>query len=219
MAELGEHRPGTRGRILRADDPEAVDAAIDALSQGDLVGIPTDTVYGVAALANEEGIRRLIHAKRRDPGKGIPLLIDDIEQLGPLVHVPEAARRLAARFWPGPLTLVLPLRDLRAAPALLTGGRPTIGVRVPDHEIPRSLARALGPLAVSSATSRANPPHARSAAAVLDASGERDLRSGCWPLPGGVPSTVVAVTDDGKATVLRQGAIPDDEVLAAAAGS
>lgn len=216
MAER-THR-GQEGRILRADDPEAVSAAIDALSLGDLVGIPTDTVYGVAALANEEGVRRLIAAKGRDPGKGIPVLIDSIEQMDHLAHVPDAARRLAARYWPGPLTLVLPLRDLRAAPALLTGGRPTIGVRVPDHETPRSLARALGPLAVSSANLTGEPA-ARSAPAVLDALGEDvALVLDAGPSPGGVPSTVVEIADDGTVTVLREGAIPRDEVIAAAAG-
>jgi L-threonylcarbamoyladenylate synthase len=206
------------GRILDARRPEAIGAALDALSLGDLVGIPTDTVYGVAALANEEGIRRLIAAKGRDESKGIPLLIDDIGQMTAIARVPAAARRLAARFWPGPLTIVLPLRHAAGVVDLLTGGRGTVAVRVPDHEVPRELARELGPLAVSSANRSGEPP-ARDAAAVIAALGvDVSLVLDGGTSPGGVPSTVVGVADDGAVTVFREGAVPAAEILAVAAG-
>jgi L-threonylcarbamoyladenylate synthase len=217
-AGSGSHvRPADDGRVLDARQPEAISAAIDALTDGDLVGIPTDTVYGVAALANEEGIRRLIDAKGRDPSKGIALLIDDIEQVAHMARIPEPARRLAARFWPGPLTIVLPLREAPGVSHLLTGGRPTIGVRVPDHEVPRALARALGPLAVSSAN-RSGEPDARDADSVIAALGDAvALVLDAGPSPGGVPSTVVGVADDGSVTVLRAGAVPAEAIMAAVA--
>jgi L-threonylcarbamoyladenylate synthase len=204
------------GRILPAEDGRSIEAAIDALGLGELVGIPTDTVYGVAALANEEGVRRLIAAKERDAAKGIPLLIDALDQLTGVTSVPPAAQRLAERFWPGPLTLVLPLSETRTAPALLTGGRPTIGVRVPQHAVPRALARALGPLAVSSAN-LSGEPAARTAREVINALGDRvALVVDGGPSPGGVPSTVVEVLDEGRPTVLREGAIPTLEIESAA---
>jgi L-threonylcarbamoyladenylate synthase len=201
---------------MDATDPEAIGTAIEALSQGELVGVPTDTVYGVAAMANEEGIRRLIAAKGRDPAKGIPVLIDDLDQASSMVRIPEAARRLARRFWPGPLTLVLPLRDSPGVSRLLTGGRPTLGVRVPDHEVPRALARALGPLAVSSAN-RTGEAEARDADAVISALGDAVvLVLDAGPSPGGVASTVVGVADDGGVTIFREGAVPAADVTAAA---
>jgi L-threonylcarbamoyladenylate synthase len=214
----GDGHPTGDGRVMDATDPEAISAAIEALTLGDLVGIPTDTVYGVAALANEEGIRRLIDAKERDPDKGIPLLIDDLEQVSGMARIPDAARRLAAEFWPGPLTIVLPLRDAPGVSHLLTGGRPTIGVRVPDHAVPRALARALGPLAVSSAN-KSGESETRDADAVVAALEDAvALVLDAGPSPGGVPSTVVAVADDGTTTVLREGAITSDRIQAVANG-
>ena len=76
--------------------------------------------------------------------KGIALLIDDLDQVDDLVMVGAAARRLAERFWPGPLTLVLPLRLPGLAPAALTGGRDTLALRIPDHAVPRALASGAG---------------------------------------------------------------------------
>ncbi len=203
-------------RILPAGEPRSIEAAIDALELGELVGIPTDTVYGIAALATQEGVRRLIAAKQRDAAKGIPLLIDSLDQLTGVASVPPAARRLAERYWPGPLTLVLPLRDPRSASALLTGGRATIAVRVPDHAVARALARALGPIAVSSAN-LSGEQAARTAREALDALGDRvALVVDGGSSPGGVASTVVEVLDSGPPTVLREGAIPASEIEAAA---
>lgn len=206
------------GRILDASDAQAIESALEALDEGRLVAIPTDTVYGVAALANEEGVRRLIVAKRRDVQKGIPLLVDSLDQVRTVARVLPAAERLAARYWPGPMTLVLPLRDRRHAPALLTGDRDSVAVRIPDHPVPRGLARALGPLAVSSAN-LAGEPETRTAQAALDALGTSVafvLDAG--PSPGGVPSTVVELREGEPPRILRQGAVPESEIMATAEG-
>jgi L-threonylcarbamoyladenylate synthase len=207
-----------RGRIVAADDAEAIASAMDALSLGELVGIPTDTVYGVAALPTQESVGRLIAAKGRDSAKGIPLLVDSLDQVATMAHVSPAARRLAQRYWPGPLTLVVPLHEAGSVAPLLTGGRSTIGVRVPDHDVPRSLARELGPLAVSSAN-LTGEPEARTADAVLASLGDDvGLVIDGGPSPGGVPSTVVEVPREGPPTVLREGAIPTASIMATALG-
>lgn len=205
-----------RWRIVDARDGGAIEAAMEALDEGALVVIPTDTVYGVAALANEEGVRRLVAAKQRDAAKGIPLLVDGLDQVRTIAHVSPAAERLATAYWPGPLTLVLRLRDQRHAPALLTGGRDTIGVRVPDHEVPRRLARALGPLAVSSANT-SGEPEARTAQTALDALGASvALVLDDGPSPGGVPSTVVEVVAGKAPRIVREGAIKASAIIATA---
>lgn len=199
--------PPSDGRVLPVASFRSIEAAIDALTFGQLVGIPTETVYGVAALANEEGARRLIAAKDRDAAKGIPLLLDSVDQAASLAVIPDAARRLAAHFWPGALTIVVPLRHVRGAPALLTGGRRTIGLRVPDHDVPRSLARALGPIAVTSANRSGEPP-AVTAEEVISALGDSiALVIDAGRSPVGAPSTVVDVAADGSFSIVREGAI------------
>ncbi|MEZ4597289.1 MAG: L-threonylcarbamoyladenylate synthase [Chloroflexota bacterium] len=141
------------------------------------------------------------------PGKGIAMLVDGLDQLAGVVDVPETATRLAERFWPGALTLVLPVRAGRMLPELLTGGRATLGVRLPDHPVPRALARRLGPLAVSSAN-RSGRPDARTAAELVEAvGGDVALVLDDGPVRGGRPSSVVAVLGDGSVEVLREGAL------------
>ncbi len=117
------------------------------------------------------------------------------------------AHRLAATFWPGPLTLVLALRPGVVLPDGVTGGRSTLGVRLPDHPVPRALARRLGPLAVSSANV-SGEPDARTAGELLAAVGDAlAVVIDDGPVRGGVPSTVVAVSADGSLTILRAGAL------------
>lgn len=204
-------------RILAADAPGALDAAVAALAAGQVVGVPTETVYGLAALPADGPLRALVRAKGRDPGKGIAVLADGLDQLTGVVMVPTTAIRLAERFWPGPLTLVLPVRDGVALPDLLTGGRTTLGVRVPDHPVPRALARRLGPLAVSSAN-RAGEPDALAVPELLVAVGDAaSLVIDDGPVRGGRASSVVAVPATGPIEVLRVGAI-DRVALEAAMG-
>jgi L-threonylcarbamoyladenylate synthase len=194
-------------RILASTDPTAIDAAAEALALGEVVGLPTETVYGLAVLPGEGPVDALVRAKARPLDKGIALLIDGLDQVAGLVELPPAAHRLAARFWPGGLTLVLPLRPGVVLPDGVTGGRGTLGIRLPDHPVPRSLARRLGPLAVSSAN-RSGEPDARTATELLASVGPMVaivLDDG--PVRGGVPSTVVAVAADGKLTLLRAGAL------------
>jgi L-threonylcarbamoyladenylate synthase len=181
------------------------------------VGLPTETVYGLAVLPRPEALAAVIAAKRRPPDKGIALLLDGLDQVSTLVVVPGVARRLAAAFWPGPLTLVLPLRAGVVLPEALTGGSDRLGIRVPDHPVPRALARRLGPLAVTSANI-SGQPEATTAAELLDAVGASLAAVvDAGPIPrGGVASTVVSLATDGSMTILRAGRI-DREALERAA--
>ena len=203
--------------VVAADDADALDMAAAAIEAGLIVGLPTETVYGLAVLPQEGPLAALIAAKGRSLDKGIALLIDGLDQVAHLVHIPDAARLLAARFWPGALTLVLPLRPAASLPLAVTGGRDTLGVRLPDHPLPRTLARRLGPLAVSSAN-RSGEPDARTAAELVASVGAAlSVVLDDGPVRGGVPSTVVAVAADGGLTILRAGAL-DEAALRAAVG-
>ncbi len=134
------------------DDAAGRDAAIEVLRSGGIVALPTDTVYGIAvALETPGGIERLFHVKHRPADKGIALLLDSAEQASTIGVMGPAATALAAGCWPGGLTLVVERRTDRAFPGSLTGGAATIGLRVPDHDAPRALARGVGPLPTTSA--------------------------------------------------------------------
>jgi L-threonylcarbamoyladenylate synthase len=199
-------------RILAAADPTTLDAAAEAIARGEIVGVPTETVYGLAVLPRIAPLAALLRAKRRSMDKGIALLIDDLDQVVDLVDVPETARRLAAVFWPGALTLVLPLRPGVVLPDAVTGRRDTLGLRLPDHPVPRALARRLGPIAVTSAN-RSGEPDAHTAAELLASVGDAlALVIDDGAVRGGVPSTVVALSLDGELTILRSGAL-DEAVL------
>jgi L-threonylcarbamoyladenylate synthase len=204
--------------LLAADDPEALADAVLALRSGAIVGIPTETVYGIGVIPEPQALAAVIAAKARPQEKGIALLIDGLDQVDGLVEVSGPARTLAERYWPGALTLVLPLRRAGSVPEALTGGRDTLGLRVPDHPVPRALARELGPIAVTSAN-RSGEPAARTASELIEAVGHSlamVLDDG--PVRGGVASTVVAVAVDGSWQVLREGALTSEAIAAAAGG-
>ena len=181
------------------------------------MALPTETVYGLAVLPDERGVARLISAKQRSADKGIQLLVDSIGQARALAVVPALAERLAAAFWPGPLTLVLPRRADMSLPAGLGGGRPTLGIRLPNHDVPRRLARELGPLAASSANI-SGQPDATTAELVTTSLGDVvALVLDDGPVRGGVPSTVVDCTGpDGGVRILRVGALSEADIMAAA---
>lgn len=200
---------------LLPDTPEARWEAVAALRAGGIVALPTDTVYGIAAdLALPDAIERLFAAKGRPPEKAVAVLLADTAQAYELGVMSPAAAVLAARFWPGGLTLVLPVRPEARLPRVLAGGAPTIGVRVPDHPAPRAIAAALGPLPTTSAN-RAGETDARDAAEIADRlGGSLELILDGGPVRGGPASTVVDCALEWP-SVLREGAIPSAELASA----
>ena len=201
-----------------ADGPAARAEAVRVLAGGGLVAIPTDTVYGIAvALGTPGGIERLYAAKERPPDKAIALLLADAAQASEIGVIDGAASALAEAFWPGGLTLVVARRTDRPLPAALTGGElapgaiPTVGLRVPAHDAPRALARALGPLPTTSAN-RSGEPEARDAEEIERLLGEHlDLILDGGAAAGGPASTVVDCTGPSP-VIRRQGAIAADAV-------
>ncbi|HXR27665.1 MAG TPA: L-threonylcarbamoyladenylate synthase [Candidatus Baltobacteraceae bacterium] len=205
----------TEGSTIRSDDPSALALAVDAVRADLLVAVPTETVYGLACALTDAAVDRLLEAKGRDAGKGITLLVDDLADAASLIVESPVATRLAGLFWPGPLTLVMPLRTDATLPYGVTGASRSVGLRVPDQPFTRSLARALGPLPLTSAN-RSGEPEARDAAAVREAVGEAvELIIDGGPAPGGVPSTVVVLEPDGSWHVLRAGPISDTDLAKA----
>ncbi len=181
------------------------------LRGGGIVALPTDTVYGISvALGTAGGVERLFEVKRRPPERAVMVLVDALDQAAGIVDVPAAARALTA-LWPGGLTLVLPVRPGASLPRALTAGTSTLGVRVPDHPVPRQLAREIGPLPTTSANP-SGAPDARSADDVVASLGDRiDLVIDGGRSPGGVPSTVVDCTAE-PVRILRPGAIPVERI-------
>ena len=191
--------------LITAGDPQALPWALDALERGALVAIPTDTVYGLAArLDRPAALRRLYEAKGRPEDRAIPVLLSNADLISDLTTgLPDGAEEFAGRFWPGPLTIVLP-RGPRV-PDLVTAGRDTVGLRMPNHPFALALIEAAGgALAVTSAN-RSGEPSLRDPAAVAEAlAGEVELVVDSGSTPGGRASTVVALALSGP-TVLREG--------------
>jgi L-threonylcarbamoyladenylate synthase len=196
------------------DDPTGRAAAIEVLRHGGVVALPTDTVYGICvALATPGGVERLFQVKRRRPDKGIMLLLASADQAGAIGVMTASAVALAEGCWPGGLTIVVPQRTDVTLPAELTGGRPTVGLRVPDHEAPRALARAVGPLPTTSANV-SGLAEARAVAEILGQLGDSiDLILDGGPAHDGPPSTVVDCTGP-QPRVLREGALTRAQVAA-----
>jgi L-threonylcarbamoyladenylate synthase len=190
--------------------PEAIRRALEVLQEGGLVAFPTDTVYGVGALAFDgRAVEAIYIAKDRPIEKAIPVLIADaadMEKVG--MNIPAVAYQLAARFWPGPLTCLIPKQPTLPEAVSATA---TIGVRVPDHDVARFLLRAAGPMAVTSAniSGQASPSTAEEVSAQL--SGRIALIIDGGKTPGGVPSTLVDCTQD-ELKIIREGPITIEEI-------
>jgi len=197
---------------------DTVEAAAGKLRAGGLVVFPTESVYGLGADAlSADAVARLVAVRGREPGKPILVLVRDVAMAeGLSSRFPALARRLAARLWPGPLTLVVPARP--GLPEPLTAGGGTIGVRVPGHALAAGLVAELGgPLTAPSANPPgATPPRRLSEArAFFGAAVDAYVDGG--ELAGGV-STVAVVDDDGV-RIARDGLISREVIdLALAAG-
>jgi len=191
-------------KFLPAND-EAIQTALEILQNGGLVAFPTDTVYGVGVLAFDgKAVESIYTAKDRPIEKAIPVLIadaEDMEKVG--MDIPDIAYQIAARFWPGPLTCVVPKKP--TLPESVSA-MDTVGVRVPDHEVARALLRAAGPMAVTSANISGQPSPSTAQEVLAQLGGRIDLIIDGGTTPGGVPSTLVDCTGT-EIKILREGPI------------
>ena len=199
--------------IVSADSHDAIQQALDVLKKGGLVAFPTDTVYGVGALAFDgKAVESIYAAKDRPIEKAIPVLIgdeDDLEKVG--MDIPAVAHRLASRFWPGPLTVLVPKKPTLPESISATEA---VGVRIPDHEVARALLRAAGPMAVTSANISGQPSPSTAEEVFAQLNGRIPLIIDGGRTPGGVPSTLVDCTGE-KIKILREGPISLEDLLSA----
>jgi tRNA threonylcarbamoyl adenosine modification protein (Sua5/YciO/YrdC/YwlC family) len=192
---VSEHEASAPPTVA-VDDPDAVARAADALRAGGAVVLPTDTVYGLAALPGHEDVLAVL--KDRPAEMPIAVLIAEPTTM----PLPASATRLAAAFWPGPLTLLVPGDD-----------GATVGLRCPDHDFVRALARRVGPLPTTSANKHGEP----TARAAADAAASL-VRPPALVVDGGacgdLASTVVDCTG-ARVVVAREGAVPERAIVAA----
>lgn len=196
------------------DSPEAIPSALRLLRDGQLVVLPTDTVYGLGAHAFlERAVARLYEVKERPARVPIPLLMEDAQAMAAVcAQIPSLAWRLAEAFWPGGLTLIL--KRTPRVPDVVTAGGDTVAVRVPDQPFVRSLCRQLGaPLAVTSANlhGQPDPVIARDAEAMLRGRVPLILDGG--PCSASLASTVLDLTVSPPA-ILRAGPVTAGQLAA-----
>lgn len=187
-------------------DPTHVARAAARLRAGAVIAFPTDTLYGVGARAADPlAVTRLYQVKRRPSGQPMVWLVSDRQQVERFAIVSSAAAELMARFWPGPLTLVLP-------PPVGSDG-PTIAVRAPNHEVALSLLTSLGePIASSSANTAGRPPPVDADQVIAGLGEELELVLDGGPCRIGQPSTILDLSG-ATPRILRQGAIPSSELI------
>lgn len=189
-------------------DPNAVRDAAAILRRGGLLGIPTETVYGLGADAlNEDAVSRIFLAKGRPQDNPLIIHIPDASWLERYCRdVPPAAYRLAERFWPGPLTMILPRRDI--VPLQTTGGLETVGVRCPNHPVTLAIIEAAGvPIAAPSGNTSGRPSPTTAAHMIEDMDGRIDGIVDGGPCTVGVESTIIDLTVT-PPRLLRPGGLP-----------
>ena len=199
-------------RVAPADTGSITEAA-DLLCAGELVAFPTETVYGLGADAtNDSAVARVFAVKQRPRFNPLIVHVSGIEAAGRLVHLDARARHLAGRFWPGPLTMVLPGRQDSGLSLLICAGLDTVAVRAPDHPVARALLAACGrPVAAPSAnvSGRISPTTAAHVAADLGEQVALIIDGG--PCRVGVESTVLDLSR-ALPVLLRPGGIPMEEL-------
>lgn len=187
-------------------DADGIARAAELLRDGELVAFPTDTVYGIGCRTGDDAaLARIYAAKRRDPEKAVPWLVGSMAAVGAGFLVDDRAARLAERFWPGAVTLVLPASD----------GLATQAFRVPAHDVALALLAAAGPLAVTSAN-RSGEPETLDADDVSIAFADSEEPSAILDggrVTGGVASSVVDLSGP-VARLLREGAVSRAEIEA-----
>lgn len=197
--------------VLKVDaanpQPDVIRRAADVIRAGGLVAFPTETVYGLGANAlDADAVARIFEAKGRPATNPVIVHVSDAsEVLNVAANWPETAGELAARFWPGPLTLVVPKAD--RVPAIVTAGGPTVAVRCPNHPVALALIRAAGvPVAAPSANRSTELSPTRAEHVLKSLNGRIDLVLDGGPCSGGIESTVVDATGEFP-RVLRPGLI------------
>ena len=199
--------------LLSASDPAAAGVAAELIRQGQLVAIPTETVYGLGANGlDEDAVARIFLAKGRPQDNPLILHIWGPEQLELFCkNIPQSAYDLAEAFWPGPLTMVLPARDI--VPKATTAGLSTVAIRCPDNAVTREIIRLSGvPIAAPSANISGKPSTTTAQHVLHDHDGKIAAIVDGGPCRVGVESTIVDLTED-RPRLLRPGGIGPEQLI------
>ena len=200
-------------RLLSAQDPKTPQIAAKLIAEGELVAIPTETVYGLGANGlSEEAVAKLFIAKGRPQDNPLILHVAQSGDMEKFCHsIPESAYLLAEKFWPGPLTMVLPARD--TVPRRTTGGLSTVAVRCPDSAVTREIIRLSGvPIAAPSANISGKPSTTTAQHVLHDHDGRIAAVVDGGPCRVGVESTIVDLTED-RPRLLRPGGVTPEQLL------
>ena len=199
-------------RVIPAADPDCARLAADTLKQGELVALPTETVYGLGANGlNPEAVAKIFVAKGRPNDNPLILHVADASQIETLCHsIPQSAWLLAEKFWPGPLTMVLPAKEI--VPKRTTGGLSTVAVRCPDSAITREIIRLAGvPIAAPSANISGKPSTTTAEHVLHDHDGKVPVIVDGGACRVGVESTIIDLTEE-PPRLLRPGGITPEQL-------
>ena len=199
--------------ILSSADPATPDRAAELIKNGELVAIPTETVYGLGANGlDPDAVAKIFAVKGRPQDNPLILHVTDVSQIGLFCHsIPQSAYALAEAFWPGPLTMVLPARE--CVPRCTTAGLPTVAVRCPDHDVTRQIIRLAGvPIAAPSANLSGKPSTTTAEHVLHDHDGRIPAIVDGGPCRVGLESTIVDLTED-KPRLLRPGGITPEQLV------
>lgn len=211
------HQPNGDGPVvLDPTEPDALDWAAEAVIDGGVIALPTDTVYGIgASLAHRAALQRIFAIKQRPADRILPILLSSPASLERIaLELDERLELLLARYWPGPLTTVVPARQ--GMPPEVLAPDQTVGARVPNHPVALALIERVGGTMAVTSANRSGQPEAKTSNEVIRqlAGTGLDLVLDGGRTPGGVASTVIAVRD-GELAILREGAIPSEHLRAA----
>ena len=199
--------------LLSALDVNTPETAAEIIKNGGLVAIPTETVYGLGANGlDPQSVAKIFEAKGRPQDNPLILHVSETTEIENFCHsIPDSAYRLAERFWPGPLTMVLPARD--TVPKCTTAGLPTVAVRCPDNAVTREIIRLSGcPIAAPSANISGKPSTTTAEHVMHDHDGKIDAVVDGGPCRVGLESTIVDLTED-RPRLLRPGGITPEQLL------
>ena len=194
---------------------EALEKASGTVKEGGVIAYPTETFYGLGVkFDSSAALENLYRLKSRTPNKALPLIIGEIGMLGLIASsVTESAEKLIEKFWPGPLTLLLPAKANISD--LLTAKTGKIAVRIPGESFALDLVRSLGfPITATSANISGMPPAVNIDDVIRYFGDATDLIIDCGKTPGGKPSTIVDASEM-QVRILRSGAISAEEIFAA----
>jgi len=195
----------------------SIDVAAALLQSGGLVAFPTETVYGLGASARDTAaIARIFEAKGRPADNPLIVHVDSLQTMEECGVLDDRARTLAAAFMPGPLTVVVPAREI--VPPIARAGLPTVALRIPDHPIARALAHAVGPLVAPSANTSGRPSATDAQHVMDDLQGTIDAVIDGGPCSVGIESTVVDLSGE-DIVILRPGVISAQQISAALGGA